>query len=261
MKFLLKNLKGSGRFMHLIDLHVHIDFYSDPVAIANSYEKRKIYTLFVTNLPEVYGIHYKSFSVYKYVRLCLGYHPHLAGEHELNRSIFEKYIKSTKYIGEVGLDFQGESPYIIKKQINNFEYITNPNINRGRIFTIHSKKAEDEVLKILKTNQVKHAIFHWYSGKLSTMNEIIEEGYYFSINYRMLKSNMGRKIISKIPSDRILFETDGPFIRYQGSVCTPDNLKSIYKEFDELIPNFMEVVFNNFKRLLIEKDLSTRIDM
>jgi TatD DNase family protein len=243
--------------MHLIDSHVHIDFYSNPNIIAEDYEKKKIYTLFVTNLPEIFDRHYERFSSYKYIRLCLGYHPQLASEYDLNRKLFEKLVNTTKYIGEVGLDFQGENLYSIKSQINNFEFITNPTFNKGRIYTIHSRKAEDEVLEILKSNHVKHAIFHWYSGKLSTLNKIVEEGYYFSVNYRMLHSNKGQEIIKRIPLDRLLFETDGPFIRFNKKICTPDNIVTIYKEFNDLIPNFKEIVFKNFKRILIERDLNT----
>jgi TatD DNase family protein len=154
--------------MTLIDTHVHIDFYPDPHKIAKSYESNGIYTLFVSNLPELFAKHIKTFSQFKYVRLCLGYHPQLTGEFEFKYHLFKKYISKTKYIGEVGLDYKKEFLEIRKKQCEVFEYITSAEFSNGRIYNIHSNYAENDVLNILENNKVKHAIMHWYTGKFTT---------------------------------------------------------------------------------------------
>lgn len=77
--------------------------------------------------------------------------------------------------------------------------------------SVHSRKAEKEVLDILKKYAIKKVIFHWYSGPLGLIEDIVNEGYYFSINEAMTKSNSGRNIINKIPRNRILTESDSPF--------------------------------------------------
>lgn len=100
----------------------------------------------------------------------------------------------------------------------------------------------------------KCANFHWYSGKISTFKKIVERGYYFSLNPKMLSSKKGNEIISNIPLHLILFETDGPFARMNRKIITPEMIKGIYEEFDKLFPNFEEVVFANFKRILIQRD-------
>lgn len=249
-------MKGISRNMALIDTHVHIDFYPNPLEIARQYESQKIYTMFVTNLPELYNKHYEQFSNYKYIRLCLGYHPQIVMEYDLNKTLFRECIKTTKYIGEVGLDFSGKITNKEKQlQINAFKFITSPEFNKGRIYTIHSRGAEDEVLEILKTNEVKHAIFHWYTGKISTLIKAIELGYYFSLNPKMLLTKNGKNIISKIPKDKILFETDGPFARVNKKSLIPSEIGDFYKLFGQEILDFDKLVFNNFRRILIEKDL------
>lgn len=248
-------MKGLWKSMLLIDTHVHIDHYPEPQEIAQEYEKLKIYTLFVTNLPELFNKHYKALQGFKYVRLCLGYHPQIASEFSFNESLFNKLVLNTRYIGEVGLDFYNEHIEIKNRQIRTFEYITSPSFNKGRIYSIHSKHAEDTVLEILIKNKVKHAIFHWYSGKLSTLEKIVDKGYYFSLNPKMLLSKNGQKIIERLPIDRILFETDGPFVKYQKKMIYPSSLSEIYSDFDKVIPSFKEHVYKNFRRLLIEKDL------
>src|SRR5690625_7719 len=241
--------------MTLIDTHVHIDFYPDPQKIANQYEKSKIYTLFVTNLPELFKKHYNSFRSFKYVRLCLGYHPQVASEYNFKKELFDELINKTNYIGEVGLDYQSEHIDIKNRQIKAFEYITSPEINKGRIYSIHTRKTEDTVLDILINNKVKHAIFHWYSGKLTTLDKIVDQGYYFSLNSKMLNGIQGNKIIERIPKNQILFETDGPFIKYKNKTIQPNMISEVYLDFNKKIDNFETVIFKNFRRLLTEKDL------
>lgn len=241
--------------MHLIDTHVHIDHYPEPQKVAQEYERLKIYTLFVTNLPELFNKHYTAFQGYKYVRLCLGFHPQVASEFTFNENLFNKLVQNTKYIGEVGLDFYNEHVEIKNRQIRTFEYVTSPSFNKGRIYTIHSKHSEDITLEILTKNKVKHAIFHWYSGKLTTLEKITDNGYYFSLNPKMLQSKNGQKIIERLPLDRILFETDGPFAKYNKKIIYPSKISDLYYYFEQVIPSFKDHVYKNFRRLLIEKDL------
>ena len=54
-------------------------------------------------------------------------------------------------------------------------------------------------------------IFHWYTGPIGLIEDIVNAGYYFSINEAMTKTISGKKIIDKIPQNRILTETDLPY--------------------------------------------------
>src|SRR5690606_10793705 len=96
-----------------------------------------------------------------------------------------------------------------------------------KILSIHSRKAEKEVLDLLVKNNIQSAIFHWYSGGLNLIDEIVKKGYYFSINPAMVKSVSGRKIISKIPKEFILTETDGPFIEENNSSLKPGQVQTV----------------------------------
>lgn len=136
--------------MGYIDLHVHIDFYSKPLELAKEYEELKIYAIFVTYLPEIFLKTRYEYENYKYVRMALGFHPDMVGEYIFSRNEFEKGLKYTRYIGEVGLDFSGSNQRLKKEQVEIFQQITNPKYNKGNIYSIHSRKAEVEVLEILK---------------------------------------------------------------------------------------------------------------
>ncbi|EFU15375.1 TatD family hydrolase [Enterococcus faecalis] len=248
-------MKGLLKNMGYVDLHVHIDFYSKPLELAKEYEKLEIYAIFVTYLPEIFLKTRYEYENYKYVRMALGFHPDMVGEYVFDKNEFEKGLKYTRYIGEVGLDFSGSNQQFKKDQIEIFQQITSPNYNKGNIYSIHSRKAEAEVLAILKKNNVKSAIFHWYTGGKKVLKDIAESGYFFSVNHKMLTSKNGMEIIRSIPKSQLLFETDGPFARKDKKIVYPRDLKEIYEDFEKVIPDFEKLVFSNFKRLLFQKDI------
>lgn len=248
-------MKGLLINMGYIDLHVHIDFYSKPMELAKQYEKLKVYTIFVTYLPEIFLKTRHEYENYKYVRMALGFHPDMVGEYNFSKEEFEEGLKNTRYIGEVGLDFSGSNKQFKKDQIEIFQEVTSPKYNKGNIYSIHSRKAEAEVLEILKRNNVKSAIFHWYTGGKKILKDITASGYFLSVNHKMLASKSGREIIQNIPRSQLLFETDGPFARKDKKIVFPHDLKGIYEDFEMIIPDFEKLVFSNFKRLLFQKDI------
>ncbi|MBA3632374.1 MAG: TatD family hydrolase [Acidobacteria bacterium] len=52
----------------------------------------------------------------------------------------------------------------------------------------------------------------------------MQKGHYFSINPSMTESINGKKIISRIPPERILTETDGPFVKIGGRAAEPTDV-------------------------------------
>lgn len=238
-----------------IDTHVHIDFYDNPNEFIDKYENLKILAIFVTNLPQIFNKHYTKFNNFKNIRLAIGYHPALIDEYDFDKKEFLKGIKNTNYIGEVGLDFSNFSKRQQEKQKEVFSFICNIAAKERKIMSIHSRKAEKEVIEILDNNKVEFAIFHWYSGNFNLISEIIDRDYYFSVNYSMLKSKRGKEILLRIPLDRILMESDGPFTKYESQIFNPHNLENIYIEFNTFykIDNFKDLVFENFKRLLFAR--------
>lgn len=246
--------------MAFIDFHVHIDFYDNPWEVINAYEDRGIYALFVTNLPEIYEKHLAKYEGFKYVKLALGYHPEIITEYPFDKDCFLKNLKYTNYIGEIGLDFTGCNELDKRKQVQSFKLICDIVKGKSKILSIHSRKAENVVLTILNENNIEFAVFHWYSGAIDLIKSIVDSGYYFSVNYGMLKSKSGRNALNNIPLDKILFETDGPFIRREKKVISPHDIECIYSEFNVFynIDNFQDIVYFNFKKLLQDRIKSER---
>lgn len=246
--------------MNLIDFHVHIDYYKDFYEKYNYYNNNRIYALGVTNSPEIYEKCISSFKKSKFVQFALGYNPQFAGTDKFNKRIFDKYFDTTKYIGEVGLDFSRDFVIHKAEQIEVFDYIAQRAGQHNKILSIHSRNAEVDVINILKKHKVKFAVFHWYTGKIEKVKDIVDMGYYFSVNSKMLQSKRGLTIIKNIPFDRILIETDGPFTDFRKQMITPDKLPEVYSTFEQVlnIRGFEEVVFSNLKKLLINQQQCTR---
>lgn len=237
--------------METIDTHCHINFFENAGDIALECEKNKVHTIYVTTLPSQFEETYLYVKNLKYIYPSLGFHC-LEHDYNLNKEkdIFLNNISKTKFIGEVGLDFSKKAKTTQKVQVEIFEFILLQIRNKNKILSIHSASAEDDVLKYLVKYEIDKAIFHWYSGKISTLKQILHYNYYFSINDSMCKSKKGQNIISKIPLNRILIETDGPFIK---DVLPYDNIY-VYQYLSDIfnitISNMQEKILKNFKTLL-----------
>ncbi|QQX78115.1 MULTISPECIES: Qat anti-phage system TatD family nuclease QatD [Aequorivita] len=243
-----------GKPLH--DTHFHLDLFNDEIlSIANKIEKEKIYTIAVTNLPPLYTeIIKKLKDNYNYIRPALGFHPELIGKyHTLIPKMWE-LLPHVKYIGEVGLDYKVGNDFKTK-QVRFFENLIEKCDNQGgKILTIHSRRSADDVISIIGRNFNSKYILHWYSGSIKTLKKAVENGAYFSVNYSMTKSDSGKKIIAQIPMDRLLLESDGPFIKFNKDVFTPLHNKHtvviLSKALNISLEQTNTLLFNNFRSLI-----------
>jgi TatD DNase family protein len=246
--------------MRFHDTHFHLDLMPVPEETARQIEHQGVYTIAVTNSPTVFFFTEKLALDKKYIRPALGLHPELVAERHKEVEQFVQLISKTRYIGEIGLDNQNKIPsdYLLQKKT--FEKIVLACADAGgKILTIHSRKAAQDVIDILGKNFPGKIILHWYSGTMSQLQKAINNGYYFSINYPMLNSKSGKEIIKKIPIERLLIETDGPFTKRGEELFTPLMACDIQKELASLVSigqtsgEAEKIIGGNFERLL-DKD-------
>lgn len=238
----------------MIDAHCHIDLYKNPLQVVKECERSGITTIAMTNLPSHFELGHPHLRSCRYVRLALGMHPLHAELHQQEMPVFIKNLPNTSYIGEIGLDFSREGIATKGIQENTFKTILNRISGDKKLLSLHSRRAEKEVLLYLRQFHIKSAIFHWYSGPLALIDEIVANGYYFSINPAMTKSQNGQKIINRIPKSNLLTETDGPFVDINGSQATPYDVRIVIEYLSkQLNIPFVEVetlISDNFKKLI-----------
>jgi TatD DNase family protein len=82
--------------------------------------------------------------------------------------------------------------------------------NQDKLISVHAKGAETDVFSLLKKYGNKKVTIHWYSGEMSTLKEMIKQGFYFSVGLEVLFSENMKTIAQEIPLEQILSETDNP---------------------------------------------------
>lgn len=229
---------------HLFDTHFHLDLQKNRTAAIRDIEEKQIYTIAVTNLPDLYRKESVEIAS-KYIRFALGFHPELVHQYKKQIPLMWDLLPEVRYIGEVGLDLVDKS-YEKEQETFFSELVERCRYDSNKIFTIHSRRAVNKVLDTLGDNYRFKAILHWFSGSRIELEKAIERGCYFSINGVMMKSKKILDMLPMIPSNRLLIETDSPFTRYVGAY--DEHLRSIKDELRSYKPEVD--VWANFRRAL-----------
>ena len=209
----------------LVDFHCHLDLFPDHVSILQECEKMRIDTLAVTNAPSVFPRNQMLSKNLQYVHTALGLHPQLAFERQREIGLFEEYLTQTRFVGEVGLDASAGYAQTLGVQRQVFQQVLRLCAVAGRkVISAHSRRTSREVIENigrLLPSEKGRVVLHWFTGTKGEARVATEIGCYFSVNLRMLESPRGRELISNIPSERILTETDGPFVRIGNRPAKP----------------------------------------
>lgn len=207
----------------MIDFHCHLDLYPDPAAIRDGCEKRGMYVLSVTTTPSAWHGTFALERGTKRIRTALGLHPQLAHERRHELALFDSLLPATRYVGEIGLDGAPEFREHWESQVTVFEHILSTcRAAGGRVMSIHSRRASGAVLDRLQAFAgAGIPILHWFSGSLRDLDRAIALGCWFSVGPVMLASEKGRSIATRMPRDRVLTESDGPFAQINGQAVMP----------------------------------------
>lgn len=218
-------------------------------------EAARVYTVAVTNTPSVFPMTEALVAGKRFIRPALGLHPELAHERAGELPLFESYLGRTNYIGEVGLDYvtHDESNRVAQRRV--FERILDLCNRAGnKVLTIHSRRAVHDVVAALPHNFNGKLILHWYSGPLKMTKQVIDKGCYFSVNLAMIRADKAKKLLHEIPLDRLLTESDGPFVQFNRTALRPVHMDVVIKEIAaELSLPASDIrckIHENFRRLL-----------
>ena len=199
--------------MQLYDMHCHVDLVDNMVDFALSLEKMGIGAFTVTTTPKAFEVESRVLKRFSNLKVGLGLHPQLISSRYNEIETIERYIHNQRYIGEIGLDYGKQFYFSKERQKTAFEKIIYMCSDGNKVISVHSAYAATDVLGIIeKYNSTSNniCILHWFSGTNKQLQKAVELGCYFSINERMLKKD--KLNISQIPLDRILLETDSPFL-------------------------------------------------
>jgi len=246
--------------MPLLDCHCHLDRYDDPKSIATTAAGRGVFVVAMTNLPSHFRAGLPHVRRFTRVRLALGLHPLAAMHHANERQLFRDSLEQTSFVGEVGLDFSREGAPTREIQLASFRFVAECLSSANKVLSLHSRGAERTVLETLVEFRLRPSIFHWYSGPLKLIDEVVEAGHLFSVNPAMAVSQHGRKVIERIPQDRMLTESDGPYAKIMGRPSMPWDVTSIEEYLSAVwkvsSTDVRRRVWQNFRQLLADVGLT-----
>lgn len=205
----------------MIDFHCHVDLYPNPHEIAQECRERKLRVLSVTTTPSAWNG--TSALGGGTIITALGLHPQLAHERKAELPLFDRILPGCKYVGEVGLDGAPEFKAHWHDQVDVFRHVLNAcNEAGGRVMSIHSRRASTPVLDLLELYSGSGTpILHWFSGTVRELERAISLGCWFSVGPAMLRSKRGKNLVMRMPRERVLTESDGPFAQMEGRPIFP----------------------------------------
>ena len=245
----------------LIDTHAHLDFpefYSrlDEVLLkAKENNVLKIISI-STNLNKIRKIIDISHN-YDAIYFSVGVHPNevLKDNNYSNYKMISDISKDLKCvgIGECGLDYHFGNE---DKAIQKISFVTQINVARDNKLPliIHSRDADDDMIEILQNEFKKgafKAVLHCFSSSEKLARCGIDLGFFISfsgiVTFKNAKSI--QDIACNIPNDKILVETDSPYLSpvpFRGNVNEPKNCFYTAK----FISNLRKVNFEEFTNQL-----------
>jgi len=197
----------------LIDAHTHLDHFSetDLTPALGEIDQLGIYTLSVSmDLPSWE----KNCDIAKRSTLvtpAFGIHPWKAPDYAAHLDRLDQATRECAWFGEVGLDYyfiEEKDEYPAQRAV--FEYFLAAARDQKKIVNLHTKGAEEDVLRLLEQYSIERAIVHWYSGPMDIFRKLVDRGYYFTVGVEVMRSEHIREIARAIPADRLLTETDNP---------------------------------------------------
>lgn len=240
----------------MIDFHCHVDLYPDPQSVMRACVERGIFVLSVTNTPSAWQGTVALAARVPRVRTALGLHPQLAAERIGELELFRKLLPNVRYVGEVGLDGTPEHRSSWVAQLRVFNDILDAcGKARGRILSIHSRGAATAVLDTLSAHRSAGApVLHWFSGTQRELSRATELGCWFSVGPAMLVGAKGKALVDRMPHDRVIPESDGPFARVSELTLHPWDVESVYRDLGHLwsvsLGEVRLQLRNNFRKLV-----------
>jgi TatD DNase family protein len=231
----------------MIDSHCHLDheplFANIPEVLKRSKENgvKKILTICTTidgfsNIKDILKMDDIIYGTF-------GIHPHETQTNVVNKSTIVKNIKQNPKligVGETGLDFYYNHS---KKdnQIKSFKEHIEAAIDIDLPVIVHSRNAEKETFEILNDykNQNPKILMHCFSGSYAFFKNMEKLNSYFSASGIITFKNSTelQDTFTKIPNDKLLVETDSPFLApmpMRGKKNEPAFIKYTLKKLSEL---------------------------
>lgn len=210
---------GNGRFS-LIDAHCHLDhetFASDRSQLVDAAELAGLRAIIIpsisaSNWPAVRA----TARHYACAHPNYGLHPlYLQNHQPEDLDLLVSTISqdaATVGVGEIGLDYS-DAAIDRSKQIYYFSEQLQIATTCSLPVIVHARKAVEDVIIAVKASGQRSGLLHSYNGSFEQAKRLMDLGFCFSFGGAIThqRATRLRKLVSQLPLDRLLLETDAPF--------------------------------------------------
>ncbi|MFA4831070.1 MAG: TatD family hydrolase [Patescibacteria group bacterium] len=256
----------------LIDTHCHIQFKAfspDREEIIKRCAEKSVILNVVGTQQSTSEQAVELAKKYKNIYATIGLHPIHGDEvdvieegngfktrgEEFDSDFYDALIRSSDKViavGETGLDAyhvpKGEPlNQVLDKQWSLFLQHMELARKHNLPLVIHVREAHEEMIKRLKDQKIKYgAVVHCFSGNWEQAREYLKLGFYLGftgvVTFPPKKTNPQQQldlleVIKKMPLDKLLVETDAPFLapqKYRGERCEPWMVEEVVKKIGEI---------------------------
>jgi len=156
------------------------------------------------------------------IHLAFGIHPGEIKPEEIEETLqfIRDHHAQAIAIGEIGLDFwyrwvrkddekKQQQREVFRRQLELAKEFNLPVV-------IHSRGAWKDCLQFVLDFDIKKVLFHWYSGPVDVLNQILEKGFWISVTPSLAYSPEHRAAAVHAPIEQTLIETDSPVYFKEG---------------------------------------------
>ncbi len=178
------------------------------------------------------------------VYAIIGFHPENVfdvSEEDFNETLELYKHPKVVAIGEIGLDYHWTKDPI-KREIQKEYFIRQIQFANhvGMPVSIHNREAFEDCLNILKEYKPLYGgVMHCYSGSVELLEDVLKLGLYIGLDgpLTFLNAKTPKEVCEKVPLDRLLLETDCPYLAphpLRGTINEPKNIGLILDEVARL---------------------------
>ncbi|MBU4246448.1 MAG: TatD family hydrolase [Nanoarchaeota archaeon] len=145
-----------------------------------------------------------------------------------------KSAKKIVGIGEIGLDYhwiKDDKERVLQRE--RFEKLLKLAEELNLPVVIHSWDAESDAVEILSKHNLKAVVMHCFSGSREVMERALARGYYISFSTAIAFSKSAKKLARDCPLERMVVETDAPYLDPEHKINMPWNTEIVIKKISE----------------------------
>lgn len=229
----------------MIDSHCHLDFEvfdNDRQQVIERARQAGVEKIILAGVTQASWLRLqKVCEDYQNLFPCYGLHPYFIEQHETQHlDDLKKILQQANAValGECGLDFYLK--HLDKnKQLQFFEAQLDIAEELKLPVVIHSRKANQDVLKALKSRPNLTGMIHSFSGSIEIAQQFIKQGFYISLGAVLTyeRASKIRKLAQQLPLDALLIESDSPDqpgLKHHGQRNEPAYIVETIKAMAEL---------------------------